>query len=512
MSHIFLYGPPGTGKSTVGRLLARNLKLPFVDLDRVIESNAGMSIPQIMGQQGEEIFRDLETSALKKVIRQSESVIALGGGALLRNENRILAGTHGKVILLMAELETLFKRLNESSQRRPLLAGGLLEKLSSLLENRREHYNSFPLRLVVDQGSAEENALKAQIVIGRFHLRVMGEYDVIVQPVAQIHNLSYERELKNPIIVTDKNVAFHAEKVVASLSNTGFKPDVLTIPAGEEFKNLNTVSFLWKSFLEHGLDRKSTVIALGGGMIGDIAGFAASTYMRGIHWIGIPTTLLSMVDASLGGKTGIDLPEGKNLVGSFYPPKLVLADPQLLMTLPKRELISGMAEVIKHGIISDPELFNLCASGLDCINENLEQVVKRAMAVKIKIIEADPYEKGIRATLNLVHTVGHAVELVSKFQLRHGEAVAIGLVTEARYAERIGIANKGLADEIAKVLSLIGLPIQIPNELPREEIIRAMKVDKKKNAQAIRFALPVQIGKVELVDVTGLEEVLDNGR
>src|SRR5687767_14237598 len=176
MSHIFLYGPPGTGKSTVGRILARNLKLPFVDLDRVIESNAGMSIPQLMRQQGEESFRDLETSALKKVIRQPESVIALGGGALLRDENRVLVETHGKVVLLMAELETLFKRLNESSQKRPLLAGGLLEKLSSLLENRREHYNSFPLRLVVDRGTAEENALKSQIMLGSFNLRAMGEY------------------------------------------------------------------------------------------------------------------------------------------------------------------------------------------------------------------------------------------------------------------------------------------------------------------------------------------------
>jgi 3-dehydroquinate synthetase len=215
-----------------------------------------------------------------------------------------------------------------------------------------------------------------------------------------------------------------------------------------------------------------------------------------------------MVDASLGGKTGIDLPEGKNLIGSFYPPKLVLADPQLLQTLPERELISGLAEVIKHGILSDPELFNLCASGLDCVKENLEQIIKRAMAVKIKIIEEDPYEKGFRAALNLGHTVGHAVELVSRFQLRHGEAVAIGLVAEARYAERIDIADRGLADKIAQTLSMVGLPVEIPKELSREEILRAMKVDKKKNAQAIRFALPVQIGKVKLVDVTDLESVL----
>ena len=508
MSHIFLYGPPGTGKSTIGRILARNLKLPFIDLDRVIESNAGMSIPQIMVQQGEETFRDLETSALKKVIKQNESMIALGGGALLRNENRILVETHGKVILLMAELETLFKRLKRSPHQRPLLAGGLLEKLSSLLENRREHYNSFLLYLAVDQGTAEENARRAQIVLGRFHLRAMGEYDVLVQSVDQLAGLLDLRGLKNPIIITDENVEFHAEKVVASLNKISLKPKILTAPAGEEFKNLNTVSFLWKSFLENGLDRKSSVIALGGGVISDMAGFAASTYMRGINWVAIPTTLLSMVDAALGGKTGIDLPEGKNLVGSFYPPKLVLADPQLLRTLPEQELVSGMAEVVKHGIISDPELFNLCARGLDCVKENLEYIVKRAMAVKIQIIEADPYEKGIRAALNLGHTVGHAVELASKFNLRHGEAVAIGLVVEARYAERIGVAGKGLAGEIAAALSTIGLPVQIPKELSREEILRAMKVDKKKNAQVIRFALPVQIGEVKLVDVTDLEEVL----
>ncbi len=180
MPHLFLYGPPGTGKSTVGRILARNLKLPFADLDRVVESNAGMSIPQIMSQQGEEGFRDLETATLKKVLKQSESVIALGGGALLRNENRILVESHGKVILLMAEFETLFKRLNESSRQRPLLAGGLMEKLTSLLEIRKGHYNSFPMHLTVDRGAAEENARRAQIVLGRFHLSAMREYDVLV--------------------------------------------------------------------------------------------------------------------------------------------------------------------------------------------------------------------------------------------------------------------------------------------------------------------------------------------
>ena len=500
--HIFLYGPPGTGKSTVGKKLAYNLKLPFIDIDRVIETNAGMSISQIMEQQGEPAFRDLESAALKNMLHEKESVVALGGGALLRDENRNFVESNGKVLLLMAELSTLLERLHYESGHRPLLAGDLREKLSSLLNKRGEHYNSFPMLIHVDGKTAEQNAHHAQVVLGRHHLSAMGEYDAIVGQVSDLTNFP----MQNPIIVTDENVAkFHLEKMQNLL-----QAKAIVIPAGEEHKNLETISFLWKAFLENGLDRnKSVVIALGGGVLSDMAGFAASTYMRGINWVGVPTTLLSMVDASLGGKTGFDLPEGKNLIGAFYPPKLVLADPQLLGTLPKAELISGMAEVVKHGIISDPELFNLCLRGLDWLKENLEEVVKRAMAVKIKVIEEDPYEKGIRAALNLGHTVGHAVELVSKFKLRHGEAIAIGTVTEAKYAARVGLAGVGLVEAVTEAFKSWGLPVQIPEAMPREEITRAMRVDKKKTAKAIRFALPVEIGRVELVEVTDLESVLD---
>ncbi len=501
MKHIFLYGPPGTGKSTVGKKLAHNLKLPFVDLDRVIEANAGMSIPQIMEQQGEPAFRDLESVALKNLLAEKESVVALGGGALLRDENRAFAESKGKVVLLMAELSTLLERLHNESGKRPLLSGDLKEKLSSLLAKRTEHYNSFPMLIHVDGKTAEQNAHHAQVVLGRHHLSAMGKYDAIVGDVGHAFSVT---DFQNPIIVTDENVAkFHLEKMQALL-----QAKAVIIPAGEEHKNLETISLLWKSFLKNGLDRKSTVIALGGGVLSDMAGFAASTYMRGIAWVGVPTTLLSMVDASLGGKTGFDLPEGKNLIGAFYPPKLVLADPQLLGTLPEAELISGMAEVVKHGIISDPELFNLCSRGLDWVKNNLEEVVKRAMAVKIKVIEEDPYEKGIRAALNLGHTVGHAVELVSKFKLRHGEAIAIGTVAEAKYSARIGLAGVGLVEAVTESFKSLGLPVQISEAMPREEIIRAMRVDKKKNAKAIRFALPVEIGKVELVEVTDLESVI----
>ncbi len=519
MGHIFLYGPSGTGKSTIGQMLAEKLRLPFIDLDRVIETKAGMSIPQIMEQNGETAFRDLETSALGKSVghassvtkrggfqtRPTESVVALGGGALLRDENRAFAEASGKIVLLTAEAETLLERLSIDPEKRPLLAGDLREKLTSLLKSRKEHYASFPLPLRVDGKSAEQTAHQIQVALGRHHLSAMGEYDVIVGHVSNVTSLS----LQNPIIVTDSNVAkFHLAAVASALRAAGHPSNTVVLPAGEENKNLGLLSYLWKDFLENGLDRRSTVIALGGGVVSDMAGFAASTYMRGIRWIAIPTTLLAMVDASLGGKTGIDLPEGKNLVGSFHPPKLVLADPSLLLTLPERELISGMAEVVKHGIISDPGLFEMCRQGMDWVRQNLETIVKHAMAVKIKVIEEDPYEKGIRAALNLGHTVGHAVELVSGFELRHGEAIAIGMVAEARYAERIGVANKGLADTIGRVLSNLGLPVEIPADMPRSQIVNAMRVDKKKNAKTIRFALPAEIGRVELVEVTDLASVI----
>jgi shikimate kinase/3-dehydroquinate synthase len=501
MKHIFLYGSAGAGKSTIGENLARSLNLPFVDSDRVIESIVGIAIPELTEKHGMETVRDFETKAIKKIIddKDEASVVALGGGALLREENRSLVEKSGKVILLSATYETLFERLQEDVNKRPILAGDLKSKLASYLEGRAEHYASFPLKIEVDNKSIEQIIHEAKISLGHHHLSAMGEYDVIVGDIA-----SHLPSLQNALIVTDENVAKYHTQTIKNL-----KIKSITIPAGEEHKNLETVHHLWKSFLEHGLDRKSTVIALGGGVIGDITGFAASTYMRGIDWIAVPTTLLSMVDASLGGKTGFDLPEGKNLIGAFHPPKLVLADTRFLETLPERELISGMAEVVKHGIISDPELFKLCNNALDWVKDNVEEIVKRAMAVKIKVIEEDPYEKGFRSALNLGHTVGHAVELVSKFNLRHGESIAIGMMAEARYSAQIGLADKSVVEAIEATLKNLGLPTQIPDEMPREEIIKAMRVDKKKNAKSIRFALPVEIGKVELVDVSDLESVLE---
>ncbi len=505
MPHLFLYGPPGTGKSTIGQHLAHQLGLPFIDLDRHIEKHAGLSITHIMQTQGEAAFRDLESRILQTTLASldphQDVVIALGGGALLRAENRTLVEAHGRVLLLMAELSTLLERLSQAPNTRPLLAGDLAARLAELLAARREHYLSFPRRLHVDGKTAEQNARHAQVLLGRYRLRAMGDCQIIVERLAALS------PVPNALLVTDQNVARHHLHTVQAVFGSDLP--IVILPPGEEHKTLQTVHRLWDAFLEHGLDRHSTVLALGGGVITDLTGFAAATYLRGIAWIALPTTVIGMADAAIGGKTGVDLPQGKNLVGSFHSPQRVWADPSLLHTLSDRDLRAGLAEVVKHGLIADPDLFEHCRRGLDWVNTHLEEIIQRAMAVKVAIVEEDPYEKGRRAVLNLGHTVGHAVELVSGFRLRHGEAIAIGMAVEARYAARVGLARSGLVEALEETLIGLGLPVRIPSDLSREALLQAMWVDKKKQARSIRFALPVEVGRVELVSVSTPQDVLE---
>lgn len=317
--------------------------------------------------------------------------------------------------------------------------------------------------------------------------------------------------LRGPLaVVTDENVAhYYTQGVMESLRMAGLPAQLLSIPPGERHKSIETVNKLWEGFLNAGVERGSTVVALGGGIVGDLGGFAAATFLRGVSWVTVPTSLLAMVDASLGGKTGANLNRGKNLVGAFYPPKLVLADPVTLSTLPEIELRNGLAEVVKHGVIGDVGLFDLCDQGWQTLQADWDQVVRRAMAVKIEIIEQDPYEEGRRAALNLGHTIGHAVELASDYKLRHGEAVGIGMVAEARLAERLGLADSGLSKIIAATLEKLGLPATIPPGLDRQTVQRAIRVDKKLAKGEVRFALPISIGEVRTgVVIDDLEEQL----
>jgi 3-dehydroquinate synthase len=512
---IFLYGPPGSGKSTAGRLLAKSLGLPFYDLDQEIETRNRKSIPEIFDSQGESGFRAAERIEIQRLAGLGESVVALGGGALLDGKTRAIAEDAGPVLCLSASFQTLIERLAVDKiqpgvlYRRPLLAGDPTRRLDDLLARRADHYSSFNLRLDTTGLSPTETAWQAQIRLGRFLVRGIGAgYKVLVRPgsLDDLGEKLRELGLNGPLaVVSDENVAaLYAGRVSRSLAASGYSSQLVVLPAGEQHKTVATLGRLWEAFLSAGLERGSTVVALGGGVVSDLAGFAAATFLRGLRWVIVPTSLLGMVDASLGGKTGADLPQGKNLVGAFHAPALVLVDPRVLDTLPQVEMRCGLAEAIKHAVIADPALFETCLRtwpALFCTDGNArvdyDELVRRSMAVKIRVIQQDPLEKGLRAVLNFGHTIGHAVEAASGLQVRHGEAVSIGIVAETRLAEQIGLAEKGLADKIGNLLNSVGLPIEIPRALERQALISAIGVDKKRQDGKVRFSLPVRIGEVK---------------
>lgn len=303
------------------------------------------------------------------------------------------------------------------------------------------------------------------------------------------------------VIVSNPTVARHyAETALESIRAADIRAELILIPAGERFKTLGTVKRIYEMLLDMNIDRAGALIALGGGVVGDVVGFAAATYMRGIDFYQVPTTLLAQVDASVGGKTGVDLPQGKNLVGAFYQPRAVVIDTATLATLPARELRSGLAEVVKHGIIYDQGFFQYidrhAADLLHRHEEALNEAVLRSVEIKRDVVQSDERESGLRAILNYGHTIGHAIEVVSGYgKYRHGEASAIGMVTEALVSESEGHADRGLASNVARVLAKLKLPTAMDESLETSELLRAIELDKKVVGGTIRLALPTSIGR-----------------
>jgi shikimate kinase/3-dehydroquinate synthase len=520
--NLVITGFMGTGKSAVGRMVADRMGRDLVDCDELIETRAGCSIPEIFERDGEARFRALEADVCRELSVGRGWVVATGGWTLGLPANRVAVEEGGLVVCLHADVPTLIERLG-GAEGRPMLQGATESveawqtRLETLLAQRQPTYRSFPLlvdtsRLTKDQAVDRVLALWESFAGEPVPdaLPVMapgGDYGVLIgagllDRLGPLVN-GLGRWTTVALVSDDVVGPLYADRVATSLESAGLKVARCTMPAGEAHKTLDTVSDLYAQFLAAGLDRSGLVVALGGGVVGDVVGFAAATYMRGLPLAQIPTTLLAMVDSSVGGKTGVDLPAGKNLVGAFKQPKLVAIDPATLSTLPPADFRAGLAEVAKAGVIGSPELFARLEDG----QGDLSWIIREAVAVKVDVVEADPYERGRRAVLNLGHTFAHAFERLSDYQLRHGEAVAMGTVAAGRLAMALGHCPPAVSQRIFTLLDHLGLPTT-PPDYDHEAVWDAMTSDKKKQGRRLRFVLPLDIGQVDVFDNVPRDTVL----
>lgn len=510
MSNIVLTGFMASGKSAVGRSLAERLGRGFIDLDELIVSRTGMSIPDIFLQQGEPAFRNIESELCRELASQDGLVIATGGGTLVNGANRTLFTSNSLLIRLHCSVEETLRRLDlNGAPGRPLLeVSDRRAEIDRLLAAREPAYSAIPWQIDTTALSIDEIVGQILPVSRCIFLPVRhttGQYPIFIGTGALdnlgafLHAAGLPKGVRVAVVANPTVSQLYAQRVSSALVSSGFQPRACTLPDGEAFKNLAAVESLYEQFLALDIDRHDIVLALGGGVTGDVAGFAAATYLRGLRFVQVPTTLLAMVDSSVGGKTGVDMPQGKNLVGAFKQPEAVIMDPTALSTLPIEELRSGLVEAIKHGVISDPALFERIESTAGQFDlwwgPIGADLLARAVRVKIDVVEEDPFEQGRRAALNLGHTLGHAVEQSSGYSLRHGEAVGLGMLAAAHFAQALGLAPSALASRIGAVLAHWGLPVRLP-AMPIDSILNTILRDKKKRGNSIRWVLPIQIGQV----------------
>lgn len=306
------------------------------------------------------------------------------------------------------------------------------------------------------------------------------------------------------IIADDRVAGLYGKRLLDSLAEAGIKAELISFPEGESSKTLQTVADLASRLADKGMGRRDALIALGGGVTGDLTGFLAATYMRGVPFVQIPTTLLAQVDSSVGGKTGVDIPEGKNLVGAFYQPKAVYIDSAVLKTLTREQLLSGLAEVIKYGVIRDHEFLNFLDKNhrkiLDLDSDIIGMVIKTCCRIKAEVVEADEREADLRRILNFGHTIGHAVEAASNFSILHGQAVAIGMVAVTRISVAKGVLMKEEAEWITRIIEKFGLPTKIPPELDRKKITTYLATDKKVVGGRVFYVLPTSVDRIIITD------------
>jgi shikimate kinase/3-dehydroquinate synthase len=525
--HIVLTGMMGSGKTAVGERLARSLDLPFHDADALLEAEAGRRIADLFAREGEAYFRASERQIITRLLAEAPGVIATGGGAFVDPENRARLKALGTVICLLADAETLCDRVRASPDR-PLIQGpDPLERLRTLLQARLPAYAEAHYLLDTSGRTPDEIAeilrrlLAPREPLARRTVRVaLGErsYDVLIGNDLMEETGERLRALGpmgRVVIVTDGNIGpLYGARLEAALRAEGYEPTRITVPAGEVSKSLEEAARLYEAFLEARLDREGAVLALGGGGVGDLAGYAAATYLRGIACVQVPTTLLAQVDSSIGGKVGVNLPRGKNLVGAFQQPRLVLADVACLRSLPLRQVRAGLAEVVKYGVIADAKLFVWLEDHAEPLLAADEEVLADAVAascrIKARIVEADERESGERAILNFGHTVGHAIEAATGYgRYLHGEAVALGMLVASHLSVRLGLCSPTLPERLGRLLGRIGLPTRASVSI--EDIYTSMSYDKKVKRDINYFILTKDVGSAtvtRVLDRNALREAL----
>lgn len=526
MQQIVLVGLSGAGKTTVAHLVAQALGWRALDTDHLVEDRAGQTISDLFGREGEAAFRPLERAALTQALAEDRVVLATGGGMILDPSNRVqLQATF--TVWLHAPVATLVERLAATADR-PLLAGQPERTLNNMLTRRAPLYAAVadwvittsaltPAEIadeIVRAYQRRQQALGAgetQVVTpgGSYAVRAgHGVWQELPQRLDQLvpHGRAW--------LVTDRAIEpLYAERIANLLSAHGREVQTYAFPAGEQYKTLDTMRGVVDWLLRNNVERGDVLVALGGGVVGDLAGFAAATVLRGIALIHLPTTVLAMVDSSIGGKTGVDHAVGKNLVGSFFQPRLVLADTSVLATLPAAERAAGWAEAIKHGVIGDAALFadlhQHAAAALALTETITGELIQRAAAYKVRIVSGDEREHGSRITLNYGHTLGHAVEAESGYTLRHGEAVAIGMMAAGTIAQRLGLFAAEALEEQRQALEAFELPTRIPARINQARLLERISSDKKVRAKRVRWVLPTQIGATTIRDDVALELVAD---
>ncbi len=523
---IVLIGFSGAGKSTVGRELAGRLGWDLFDMDTEIERREGRSIPDIFRDDGEPAFRAIERRVLHDALATEHTVISTGGGAVIGDEvwaDDWLGDAGTLTVLLDAPAAELHARLvaqqedDPSGATRPMLEGddprGKIERLK---QQREPWYQRAQVTIPVEnRAPAEIVAMIVRLVEQSAPIEVSldvpgGRSSVRVGSgvVAELGGIRQQWPKARRIwIVADEQVAaHHLDSTLAAAAATSLETRTLTFPSGEGSKSITGLSAILDGLLEGGIERSDVVVALGGGVAGDLVGFAAATVLRGVGLVQVPTTLLAMVDSSVGGKTGINHATGKNLIGAFYQPPLVLIDPTLLDTLPDREYRSGWGEIIKHGLIEpstpagDSGLANLIAANATALRDRtsplLPAIIARNVAIKASVVQADEREAGLRAILNFGHTIGHAVEAAG-YQMLHGEAIAIGLHGAMRLGVELGRAGEDDVDRVVATLRAFGLPTE--GNVDRDAVRHLMLHDKKRVSGEQQWILPKAGGGVEIV-------------